>query len=141
MFVDHLLLWLHVGFAIFTIGPLTVVTMSTPRYIRGGEAGVVRFLHRSTRLYGLLSLLVFLVGAGQAALGNGFDQAWLSISMTLFIVGLVLLFAIAEPDQRRALRRLQGSEGAAVQTARIGTVSGVIAALWVVILILMIWQP
>lgn len=141
MFVDHLLLWLHIGFAIFTIGPLTVAMMTTPRSIRSGDVSVVRYLHRNTRLYGLLSLLVFLVGAGLAASGEGFDHAWLSVSMTLFIVGLVLVFAIVEPDQRRAVKRLQGSEEAPVQTGRIGAVSGVVAAIWLVILILMVWQP
>lgn len=143
MFVDHLLLWLHIGLAIFTIGPLTVAMMATPRYIRGQDAGVVNFLHRNTRLYGLLSLLVFLVGAGLAGMGDGagFAAPWLSISMTLFVVALVLIFAIVEPDQRKALKRLRGNEEAAVQTGRIGAVSGAVSAIWLVILILMVWQP
>lgn len=141
MFVDHLLLWLHIGFAIFTIGPLTIAMMATPRYIRSQDVSVVRFLHRNTRLYGLLSLLVFLVGGGLASLGEGFSQAWLSISMTLFVVGLVLVFAIVEPDQRKALKRLQGNEEASVQTGRIGAVAGAVSAIWLVILVLMVWQP
>lgn len=141
MFVDQLLLWLHIGFAIFTIGPLTIAAMTTPRYIRSGDANVVRFLHRNTRLYGLLSLAVFALGAGQAARGDIFDEPWVSVSMTLFIVALVLIFAIVEPDQRRALKRMQESEEAAVQTGRIGAVAGVASALWLVILILMVWQP
>lgn len=141
MFVDHLLLWLHIGFAIFTIGPLTIAMMSTPRFIRSGDVNVVRYLQRNTRLYGLLSLLVFIAGGGMAALEGGFDQAWLSASMTLFVVGLVLVFAIVEPDQRRAVKRLEGREDAPVQTGRIGAMAGVVSALWLVILILMIWQP
>lgn len=141
MFVDHLLLWLHIGFAIFTIGPLTITMMTTPRFIRSGDVSVVRFLHRNTRLYALLSLAVFVVGAGQAARGNIFDQTWVSVSMTLFVVALVLIFAIVEPDQRRAVKRMQESEEAAVQTGRIGAVAGVVSALWLVILVLMVWQP
>ncbi len=39
-FTDRLVLWLHIGFAIFTIGPVTIAIMSTPRYIRArNQAG------------------------------------------------------------------------------------------------------
>lgn len=143
MFVDRLLLWLHIGLAIFTIGPLTAATMSTARYIRAEDANVLRFLYRTTRLYGLLSLLVLLVGAGMASRGDGFEQAWLSVSMTLFVVAEVLLFAIVHPDQRRALRRVEGGENGttSAQRGRISALSGVVVVLWLVVLILMIWQP
>lgn len=139
MFVDRLLLWLHIGFAIFTIGPITAATMSTPRYIRAGEISVVRFLNRITRFYGLGSLLVFAVGLGLAR--GRFDQFWLSAAMTLFIVGLVLLLAIVEPDQRKAVKLLASKEEAHVQTGRIVAVSSAVSAIWLVILVLMIWQP
>src|SRR5881394_2890648 len=56
----RLLLILHIGFAIFTLGPLTAATMATPRYIRRGDVAVLRYLRRSTQLYGLLSLGVIL---------------------------------------------------------------------------------
>ena len=187
---DRLLLILHIGFAIFTLGPLTAATMATPRYIRRGEPGVVRYLHRATRIYGLLTLGIFLFGA---VLAHGkFDQMWLSASMTLFIVALVLL-VIVERDQRKALHKLEladaerrpavpegtpptvspaeaGSAGEAtekpsspeegpapkapeptpqraplgesakVETGRIATISGVVALIWIVVLILMVWN-
>lgn len=139
MFLDQLLLWLHIAAAIFTLGPLTAATMSTPRAIRSGDATVVRFLHRTTRLYGLLTLLVF--GFGLALAPSRFDEFWVSASMTLFVVALALLFAIVEPDQRKAIRRLGESEEAKVETGRIVAVSVVIAVIWLVVLILMIWQP
>ncbi|GAA4631141.1 hypothetical protein GCM10023196_059300 [Actinoallomurus vinaceus] len=101
---DRLLLTLHIGFAIFTLGPLTAATMATPRYIRRGEPGTVRYLHRVTRVYGLLTLGIFLFGA---LLAHGqFSKVWLSASMTLFIVALVLL-VIVERDQRKAVHKLE----------------------------------
>jgi hypothetical protein len=189
---DRLLLILHIGFAIFTLGPLTAATMATPRYIRRGEPGVVRYLNRATRIYGLLSLGIFLFGA---ILARGqFDKMWLSASMTLFIVALVLL-VIIERDQRKAVHKLElaaaerrpaapraasaeappaetaetataSSEGpspeaatdagaggpeptperaplgelAKVETGRIATVSGVVALIWIVTLVLMVWN-
>ncbi|MCO6006704.1 hypothetical protein NE236_17095 [Actinoallomurus purpureus] len=186
---DRLLLILHIGFAIFTLGPLTAATMATPRYIRRGEPGTLRYLNRATRVYGLLTLGIFLFGA---ILAHGqFSKVWLSASMTLFIVALVLL-VIVERDQRKALHKLQladaerrpasastappaeaapaetvaapgegpateaadagtGTPGPAperaplgelakVETGRIATISGVVALIWIVVLILMVWN-
>ncbi|MCO5972187.1 hypothetical protein [Actinoallomurus soli] len=193
---DRLLLFLHLGFAIFALGPLTAATMATPRYIRRGRPGIVRYLNRATRIYGLLTLGIFLFGA---LLAHGrFDQMWLSASMTLFIVALVLL-VIVERDQRKAVHKLEVAEaerrpaparaapppvaetsaaeaasgdsvaapgetpapGAAtdagtatpepasraplgepakVETGRIATISGVVALIWLVILVLMVWN-
>jgi heme exporter protein D len=101
---DRLLLILHVGFAIFTLGPLTAATMATPRYIRRHDVAVLRYLTRATRIYGLGTLGIFLFGV---FLANGdFAQVWLSASMTLFVVAFVLL-VLVERDQRRAIHALQ----------------------------------
>jgi hypothetical protein len=182
---DRLLLILHVGFAIFALGPITAATMATPRYIRRGEASVVRYLNRATRVYGLLTLGIFLSGL---LLAHGkLNQVWLSASMTLFIVAFVLLL-IVERDQRKALHKIEldvaerhgtpaeaeapaapptaapgdkpvagaptaaeedkepepkpapATELARVETGRIATISGVVALIWIVILVLMVWN-
>lgn len=183
---DRILLILHIGFAIFTLGPLTAATMSTPRYIRNRNATVVRYLNRTTQIYGVGTLLIFLFGLWLAE--GHFAQAWLSVSMTLFIVALVLLL-IVERDQRKAAKLLDeagpapaaataagaaapqaeaeaaaeaedgGGSGAAkatgetpvagkpaagevaqVERGRIAAISGVIALIWLVILVLMVWN-
>jgi hypothetical protein len=195
---DRLLLILHIGFAIFTLGPITAATMASPRYIRRGDISIVRYLNRGTRIYGLAALGIFLFGIFLAK--GKFDKVWLSASMTLFIVAVVLLL-IVERDQRKALHKLElavaeahnvpaatevpaetpsvpaaGQEAAAtegdapaqspvtesaqpepvqaepvasalaeadpaeVETGRIATISGVVAAIWLVILILMVWH-
>jgi hypothetical protein len=171
--------------------------MATPRHIRRGEANVVRYLNRITRIYGLLTLGIFLFGL---LLAHGkFNQVWLSASMTLFIVALALLL-IVERDQRKALHKIElavaerrgtpaetatrpaeapaetprpaetvaadkpvaGAETRAdtgppketpapgprpvdrdlakVETGRIATISGVVALIWIVILVLMVWN-
>lgn len=137
--LDHLLLWLHIGFAIFALGPLTAVTSVTPRYIRARDVNVLRYLHRTTRLFGLLTIGVFLFGLllGRGALG----APYLSVSMTLFIVAAVLL-VIVERDQRTAIAALSSEsteDDAKVQTGRIAALAGISALLWLVILFLMVF--
>ncbi|WP_067476740.1 hypothetical protein [Actinomadura hibisca] len=179
---DRLLLILHIGFAIFTLGPLTAATMATPRYIRRRNVAVVRYLNRTTQIYGLGTLGIFLFGMflGKGRLG----EVWLSVSMTLMVVALVLLFLV-DRDQRKAAHALEvaaaeetsaevvpaapaeetaekatgktaadpaaaeapASRAAAprtdiaqVERGRIAAISGVIALIWLVILVLMVWN-
>lgn len=163
---DRLLLILHIGFAIFTLGPLTAAMMSTPRYIRKRDITILRYLNRTTAIYAFGSLGVFLFGLFLAE--GEFAKVWLSASMTLFIVALALLF-IVERDQRKAIRLLEAAAGvpatepaedeaedgkkkdrpaapsaegdvAAVERGRIAALSGVITIIWIVILIMMVWH-
>ncbi|MFF5260735.1 hypothetical protein ACFY4C_17485 [Actinomadura viridis] len=175
---DRLLLLLHIGFAIFTLGPLTAATMASPRHIRKRNPTVLRYLNRTTQIYGVATLGIFLFGLWLAE--GRFAQVWLSVSMTLFIVALVLLLLI-ERDQRKAVQLLEAAaervpapaahpakeagaaeetkeagaeqEGAAapapgaaggdiaqVERGRIAAISGVVALIWLVILVLMVWN-
>jgi predicted lipid-binding transport protein (Tim44 family) len=184
-FTDRLMLWFHVGFVVFTIGPVTIATMSTPRYIRARNIPVLRYLSRMTRVFGAASLGVLLFGiiAGQSL--HDMAKAWLTASMTLFVVALVLLVLIMR-DQHRAIVALEGSgaggpapaapdapppataeptaadaEPAAsgaqstatvtasgpgpqhvahVERGRIASMAGVVSLIWLVILVLMIWN-
>ena len=57
-FGDRLVLWLHIAFAIFTIGPVALAISSTPRYIRRRDVPVLRYLSRTTMIFTAASLLV-----------------------------------------------------------------------------------
>ena len=115
-FTDRAILWLHIGVAIFTIGPVTAAIMSTPRYIRQRNTLVVGYLHRTTRIYGIASLLVFIFGAVLAGQQGDFSKPWVSISMTLFIVALVLTVLIIR-DQNRAFEALERVDAATAARA------------------------
>jgi hypothetical protein len=181
-FTERLWVWLHVAFVVFTIGPVTIATMSTPRYIRARNIGVLRYLSRMTRIFGAASLGVLLFGiiAGQSL--HKMAQAWITASLTLFVVALVLLVLIMR-DQSRAIGALEAAQapqaepGAAEATAadvepapaeptaeageatatatttrvpaahvasmergRIASMAGVVSLIWLVILVLMIWN-
>src|SRR5512142_854129 len=115
-FTERLWVWLHVAFVVFTIGPVTIATMSTPRYIRAGNIGVLRYLSRMTRIFGAASLGVLLFGiiAGQSL--HKMAQAWITASLTLFVVALVLLVLIIR-DQSRAIGALEAAQAPPAEPA------------------------
>src|ERR1700761_7769383 len=115
-FGDHVVLWLHIIAAVFTIGPGTAAIMSTPRYIRKRNPVVVGYLFRTTRIYSFAALLTLIFGLILTGMTHKFSQWWISASLTLFVVAFVLLMLILR-DQRRALSLLDRAAGAAVADA------------------------
>jgi uncharacterized membrane protein len=136
---DKVLLWCHIAAVMFLLGPLTIATTSTPRFIRSSDVAVLRYLNRTTRLFGIGSLLVLLFGLAIAHKNIG--KPWLTISMTLFVVGLGMLLIVVEPDQRKAIRNLEDGKPADVYRGRIVAMSSIAALLWLVVLALMVWRP
>jgi hypothetical protein len=126
-FTDHLVLWLHIAFALFTIGPLTVATMSTPRYVRARNLPVLRYLARMTRIFSVISLGVLILGIVAAQLRKDFSHPWLSVSMTLFVVALALLLLVMR-DQHRAIVALDAAAKAEAAAASAGEAPGEPAA-------------
>jgi hypothetical protein len=114
-FTDRLVLWLHIGFAIFTIGPVALAISSSPRYIRRRDVPVLRYLTRITLIFTTGSLLVLVFGIVLGQLDHDFDHPWLTVAMTLFVVAIVLLVLIIR-DQRRAIRAITPA-AATAQTA------------------------
>ena len=115
-FSDRLVLWLHIAFAIFALGPVALAISSTPRYIRRRELPVLRYLSRITVIFTFGSLLVLIFGIVLGQLLNDFAHPWLTAAMTLFLVSLVLL-ALVIRDQRRAIRALAPAGAAAPMAA------------------------
>jgi hypothetical protein len=110
-FTDRLVLWLHVAFALFTIGPITAAIMSTPRYIRARNLVVLRYLYRTTRIFALISLGVLIFGIVLGSQLHELSKPWLTAAMTLFVVSLVLLVIIIR-DQRKAITAMEVAEAA-----------------------------
>jgi hypothetical protein len=118
-FANRLLLWLHIGFVIFAIGPVTVATMSTPRYIRTRNLAVTAYLYRITRVFSVVSLGVLLFGIILANTEHKISHPWVTASMTLFVVAAVLLVLIMR-DQHKAIDAMKlepGEVGTAVAVA------------------------
>ena len=115
-FTDRLVLWLHIAFAIFTIGPVTAAIMSIPRYIRTRNVPILRYLSRITIIFTACSVAVLIAGFGLAQIHHDFSKPWLSVSATLFVIAIVLLVFIIR-DARKAIRALEDAGAAAAATA------------------------
>jgi hypothetical protein len=125
-FIDRLVLWLHIAVAVFTIGPVSVAIMSTPRYIRARNLTVVRYLYRTTRIFALISLGVAIFGVILAQQLHDLAKPWLTAALTLFVVAVVLLLIIIR-DQRKSISALEVAEaadGAAAAAVVAGSAGG-----------------
>jgi hypothetical protein len=176
-FTDRLIIWLHVAFVIFTIGPVTIAILSSPRYIRTRNVAVLRYMLRTTRIFGTASLGVLAFGIAAAQSLHKLNSAWITTAMTLFVVSLVLLVLIMR-DQRRAVVALETASehealttantppaaaaengqdddapdaraipveprphaAASVERGRIASLAGIVTLIWLVILVVMVWN-
>jgi hypothetical protein len=111
-FADRFVLWLHVGVAVFTIGPVTLAISSTPRYIRKRDVAILRYLARITVIFTVAALVVLILGIVLGQLRHELSKPWLTVAMTLFVVAIVLLVLIIR-DQRTAIRAVAETSGAA----------------------------
>jgi hypothetical protein len=114
-FSQQLVLWLHLAFVVFTIGPVTIAIMSTPRYIRQRDVRIVRYLNRMTFIFALASLGVLVAGEALASMVSLASKPWVIVSATLFIVALALLGLIIR-DQRKAIKALDEAAATAAAT-------------------------
>lgn len=104
-FPQNLVLWLHLAFVVFTIGPVTLAIMSTPRYIRHRDVRIVRYLTRITFIFAVGTLGVLIAGMALASMISVDGKWWVIVSATLYVVALLLLVLIIR-DQRKAIKAL-----------------------------------
>ena len=139
------LLVLHVVLAIFLIGPLVAAANQAARALRGPDpAGGLAFVARTVTIYGWASLAVAVFGLAlvREDYGNTFSDSWLIASLVLFVVATVLVLGLLAPMLRRAAAGTAGTAGTTRALApRAAAVGGVASLCYVVIAVLMVWQP
>ena len=130
------LLTAHVITAILFVGPVAVATSLFPRYAWVAGEGA-QLLHRVTRVYALLALMVPVAGLALAVIQGRATEVWIVVSIGLTAVaGGVLAFQIL-PRQRYALAH--ANAGAHMRSLHMLT--GVFNVLWVAVVVLMIVRP
>jgi hypothetical protein len=149
--VTALVLSVHVVAAIVLIGPVTVATSAFPPVARaavsgpGSDTSLLWWLHRTSRVYAVLGLVVPVFGVATALRMGVLGQAWLLVAIALTAVAVAVLFAAVLPTQRRLLDLVDpaaaGRDTVARLVARASATAGVFALLWVVVTILMIVRP
>lgn len=105
--MNNVVLIAHVVAAILLLGPVTVAISMFPRVAlaaRGGEAGTTgsaRTLHAITRTYGLVSLVVPLLGFGVmfTDIGTYIKSGALHTSILLAVIAWALLYFVITPRQ------------------------------------------
>lgn len=146
--MEALLLSAHVLAGILFVGPVAVVVSLFPRYApvaEGAEirhlddrsARVARALHRITRVYGLLAIVVPVFGLTLAVVQGRMGEIWITIAMVLTAAAGALLALQIAPRQRDAL----ASPDDGAQLRRLGMLAGVFNLLWAVVVVLMIVRP
>ncbi|CAM3250561.1 hypothetical protein H7J08_13455 [Mycobacterium frederiksbergense] len=134
--MEALLLSVHVVAGILFVGPVAVSASLFPRY--APEAGqVAQVLHRITRVYGLLAVIVPVVGLALAFAQGRTTEVWVLVAMLLTAVAGGLLAWQITPRQRDAL----ATPGSAAGLRQLGMLTGAFNLLWVVVVVLMIVRP
>lgn len=117
-FPKNVVLWLHLAFVIFTIGPVTLAIMSTPRYIRQRDVRIVRFLTRMTLIFAVGTVGVLVLGVALASMMSIAGKWWIIVSATLYVVALLLL-ALVMRDQHKAIKALDEAASTVAAPAQV----------------------
>lgn len=136
--MNTVLLCIHILGAILLVGPVTVASSLFPRFVTTEDVDlpVSRLLHRITRVYGIVAVLVPLAGLTLASRLGVLGDAWVIASMTLTAVAALLLIAAIYPGQRTALQEPDPDRLGALRAA-----TGAFALCWAVVVVLMIVRP
>ncbi|MFF5210455.1 hypothetical protein [Streptosporangium sp. NPDC000396] len=162
--LEHVLLSLHVLASIVFVGGSAVATSLFPRYApvaagvavgtatgprpsdsgkepgedsgeRNQAAAVV--LHRITRVYSLLGLVVPVAGITLANVQGRMGEIWIIVSMTLTAVAGGLLVTQIYPRLRDALSK--PDDGRQLRT--LSMLAGIYNLMWAIVVVLMIVRP
>jgi hypothetical protein len=147
--MENLLLSAHVLAGILFVGPVAVTTSLFPRFapLATGtpdaaarserSASVARMLHGVTRVYGVLALVVPVIGLVLAAVQGRLGEIWIIVAMVLTAVAGGLLALRITPGQRAVL----DSPGDAARLRGLSMLTGVFNLLWAAVVVLMVVRP
>jgi hypothetical protein len=150
--VEGLLLSVHVLAGIVFVGGSAVAASLFPRYapvavpvgVPAGAAeqgerhrSVALLLHRMTRVYGLLGIVVPVVGIVLGLTQGRMGEIWINVAMLVTATAGLLLALMIYPRQRAALD--EPDDGARLRS--LSMLSGIYNLLWAVVVVLMIVRP
>ncbi len=148
--MEGLLLSVHVLAGIVFVGGSAVAASLFPRYApvaavvpAGAEPtgerneAVAVLLHRITRVYGLLGIVVPVVGIVLGMVQGRMAEIWINIAMLLTAAAGLLLALVIYPRQRAALA--EPDDGPRLRS--LAMFAGIYNLLWAIVVVLMIVRP
>lgn len=153
--MGSVLLSIHILASILFVGGSAVAASLFPRYVpvsvaaggpvdgSGAEHAGDRSratavaLHRVTKGYGALAVIVPAVGIVLGLVQGRMGELWIILSMVLALAAGLLLALLICPRQRAAL----GAPDDSSRLRGLSMITGIYNVLWTVILVLMVVQP
>jgi hypothetical protein len=141
------LLAAHLVLAVFAVGPLVHAATTAGRGIRTGDAAATASASRVLRIYTYVSVLVMIAGMwlmSQKPYGHKlgeFSDTWIWLSLLLWLVSVGLVLGLIVPTLDKATKQIAEQRSVVTLTARVAAPGGVVALLFVVIVVLMVYQP
>ena len=141
------LLALHLVFAVFIVGPLVWAAKTAGRGVRKGDGALTAAAVRTLRIYSIASILVVAAGMGlmsQKEHGQkiaDIGDTWIWLSLLLWVLAIGVVHAITVPTLTKAGKRIDAEESVVALTIRVAVSGGVVAVLFVAIVVLMVYRP
>lgn len=135
---------LHVGTAVFLVGPMAILPMTGLRALRSGSAAQVKTLAASTSVFSWLSLLTFILGfavMGMSKYDLSFTDPWILWSIIAYVIAFVLNVFVVVPQMNKAAQADTPEGAKPAGYGMIAGMNGIASLLLVVVVILMIWKP
>jgi hypothetical protein len=141
----ELIISLHVVAAVFFLGPLVFAASASPRALRAGTEGLgtLRFLARTTQIYGYLGLIVIVLGLAnvQHKYGYSFSQTWVWLSLILTVAALAAFIVLVAPAQFAAVKDLESGQDPKARLPLIAAGSGIASLALAAVVFLMVYKP
>ncbi|HZC71957.1 MAG TPA: hypothetical protein VE442_14790 [Jatrophihabitans sp.] len=137
----------HLVFVVFAIGPLVHAATTARRGVRRGDGAATSASARTLRIYGYASVLVVIAGMALASqkedgkqLGE-FSDTWIWLALVLWAVAVAITQAVLVPTLNKATKLIEAQDSVVALTARVAASGGLVALIFLVIVVLMAYRP
>lgn len=143
------LLALHVIAAVAALGPLIHGVTTAVRGIRTQDAAATSASSRMIKIYAVASVIVVALGFGVMPMTSPYTDApvaeftelWIWLSLVLWAIGVALSLGVVAPALDRAIKLIASGASLNAVRARVAAVGGVVALIFIAIIVLMVVRP
>jgi uncharacterized membrane protein len=140
----NILLFLHIAAAILILGSLTFIDMMSPGLVRGGRENLtaLRKFHQLGKVFGPSAGIIFLIGIALVIRGKfEWGDAWISVSMLLFIVAAAIGGGPHAKTMATAIGKLEDGHPVDAEAGRLSILGGINILILLTIVFLMVDKP